>query len=85
MDGDFLVLQVHDTGIGISVDDQRRIFDKFYRVESDTTEGISGSGLGLSIVKAIVEKHAGRVWVDSQLGKGSTLTVLLPKYVASDE
>lgn len=85
MDGDFLVLQVHDTGIGISVDDQRRIFDKFYRVESDTTEGISGSGLGLSIVKAIVEKHAGRVWVDSQLGKGSTLTVLLPKYVTSGE
>lgn len=75
----FLTLQVRDTGIGIAVDDQRRIFDKFYRVESDQTEQIGGSGLGLTIVKAIVERHAGRVWVESQPGRGSTFTVLLPK------
>ncbi len=79
-DGDFLVLQVRDTGIGISSEDQRRIFDKFYRVESQLTDNISGSGLGLSIVKAIVEKHGGRVWVESEIGKGSTFTVLLPKH-----
>ncbi len=80
-DGDFLVLQVCDSGIGISVEDQHRIFDKFYRVESGATQGIGGSGLGLAIVKAITEKHAGRVWVESEPGQGSTFTVLLPKYV----
>jgi two-component system NtrC family sensor kinase len=79
-DDGFLVLHVRDTGIGISLDDQRRIFDKFYRVESEATERISGTGLGLSIVKAIIKKHAGRVWVQSELGKGSTFTVLLPHY-----
>ncbi len=80
-DDGFLVLQVSDTGIGISLEDQRRIFDKFYRVESEATERISGTGLGLSIVKAIVKKHSGRVWVESELGKGSTFTVLLPRCV----
>ena len=78
-DGDFLVLQVRDNGIGISVEDQHHIFDKFYRVESEATQNIGGSGLGLSIVKAIAEKHQGRVWVESELGKGSTFTMLLPK------
>jgi two-component system NtrC family sensor kinase len=79
-DDGFLVLQVSDSGIGISLEDQRRIFDKFYRVESEATEKISGTGLGLSIVKAIIKKHSGRVWVHSELGKGSTFTVLLPRY-----
>ena len=81
-DDGFLVLQVSDTGIGISLEDQRRIFDKFYRVESEATERIGGTGLGLSIVRAIVKKHSGRVWVHSELGKGSTFTVLLPRYLA---
>ena len=79
-DDGFLVLQVSDTGIGISREDQHRIFDKFYRVESEATEKIGGTGLGLSIVKAIVRKHSGRVWVQSELGHGSTFTVLLPCY-----
>jgi two-component system NtrC family sensor kinase len=79
-DDGFLVLQISDTGIGISLEDQRRIFDKFYRVESEATEQIGGTGLGLSIVKAIVKKHSGRVWVQSALGFGSTFTVLLPRY-----
>lgn len=84
-DGEFLFLQVRDTGIGIALDDQRHIFDKFYRVRSDATERIAGSGLGLSIVKAIVEKHNGRVWVESEPGKGSTFTVVLPKFKPSGE
>jgi two-component system sensor histidine kinase SenX3 len=79
-DDGFLVLQIRDTGIGISLEDQRRIFDKFYRVESEATQRISGTGLGLSIVKAIITKHSGRVWVHSELGTGSTFTVLLPRY-----
>ncbi len=84
-DGEFLFVQVRDTGIGIALDDQRHIFDKFYRVRSEATERINGSGLGLSIVKAIVEKHNGRVWVESEPGHGSTFTVVLPKYQPSDE
>lgn len=83
-DGDFVFLQVRDTGMGIALEDQRHVFDKFYRVRSDATERINGSGLGLSIVKAIVEKHNGRVWVESEPGKGSTFTVVLPKYLKSD-
>ena len=84
-DAGFIVLQVSDTGLGISTEDQRRIFDKFFRVESEETLQVVGSGLGLSIVKAIAEKHGGRVWVHSQLGQGSTFTVLLPKYVKAKE
>ncbi len=79
-DDGFLILQVRDSGMGISLEDQRHIFDKFYRVESDATAKISGTGLGLSIVKAIIKKHSGRVWVESELGQGSTFTVLLPQY-----
>lgn len=77
---DYALLEVHDNGIGISADDQHRIFDKFYRVESDATMAIVGTGLGLSIVKSIVEKHKGRVWVESEVGAGSTFSVLLPRY-----
>ncbi len=84
-DGGFVFLHVRDTGIGIALDDQRHIFDKFYRVRNDATERITGSGLGLSIVKAIVEKHDGRVWVKSELGQGSTFTVVLPKFQPSDD
>jgi two-component system, OmpR family, phosphate regulon sensor histidine kinase PhoR len=84
-DGDFVLLQVRDNGLGIALDNQRRIFDKFYRVQSEDTDYVQGSGLGLSIVKAIVEKHHGRVWVESEPGHGSTFTVVLPKSVTSNE
>ena len=80
-DDGFLILQVRDSGLGISLEDQRHIFDKFYRVESEATAKISGTGLGLSIVKAIVKKHrAGCGW-KANLGQGSTFTVLLPQYI----
>ena len=69
---------VEDTGIGISAEDQAQLFEKFYRVRSKDTEDIPGTGLGLAITKTIVEKHGGRIWVDSELGKGSTFTFLLP-------
>ena len=81
-DGDFVVLCVRDTGIGITPEEQARIFDKFYRVQTDATLPTGGTGLGLSIVKSIVEKHKGRVWVDSTPGVGSVFTVVLPKYTA---
>lgn len=75
-----VALNVSDTGIGIPPEEQPRIFEKFYRVQSAETENITGTGLGLAIVKSIVEKHNGRVWVESEVGKGSTFTVLLPIY-----
>jgi two-component system, OmpR family, phosphate regulon sensor histidine kinase PhoR len=78
-DGDFLVLRVTDTGIGIEQKDLPFIFDKFYRSD-EAIDNYSGTGLGLSIVKGIVERHSGRIWVESQPGKGSTFTVMLPGY-----
>ncbi|MDW8065648.1 MAG: ATP-binding protein [Anaerolineae bacterium] len=73
----YIVIQVSDTGVGIPPSDLPHIFSKFYRVqrEGDNTEG---TGLGLAIVKSIVERHGGRVWAESEVGKGSTFTVLLP-------
>lgn len=74
----YIILQVADSGIGISLQDLPHIFDRFYRVQRPETEDIEGTGLGLSIVKAVVERHGGRVWVESRIGEGSTFTVVLP-------
>jgi two-component system NtrC family sensor kinase len=71
---------VQDDGIGISAEDQTKLFQKFYRVRSPETRDIPGTGLGLALTKSIVEKHDGRIWVDSKVGNGSTFTVLLPVY-----
>ncbi|MCS6908561.1 MAG: ATP-binding protein [Anaerolineales bacterium] len=72
-----LILQVWDKGIGIPPAEQPYIFDKFYRA-SNLPEDIGGTGLGLTIVKSIVEDHQGRIWVESTLGEGTTFTVVLP-------
>jgi len=74
----YLRADVADTGIGIPEDDLCRVFDEFCRVRSEETSKISGSGLGLTIVKRIVEAHFGRVEVESEWGKGSVFSVLLP-------
>jgi two-component system phosphate regulon sensor histidine kinase PhoR len=71
-------LTVADTGIGISSNDIDRIFEKFYRIKTERTKSIAGSGLGLSIVKGIVDAHGGGVHVKSEEGKGTTFTVILP-------
>jgi diguanylate cyclase (GGDEF)-like protein len=73
-------VSITDTGIGIAKDDLERIFDKFQRIELPTTQQTRGSGLGLSICKAILELHNGNIRVESELGKGSTFTFALPKY-----
>ncbi|MDH4138899.1 MAG: ATP-binding protein, partial [Anaerolineae bacterium] len=73
-----VAVEVRDTGIGIAPEDQAHIFDKFYRVKSTQVSGIEGTGLGLAIVKSIVEGHGGRVWVESELGQGSTFGFALP-------
>jgi PAS domain S-box-containing protein len=70
--------EVSDTGIGIAPVDQPRLFEKFYRGAQRDTRRRQGTGLGLAIVKSIAERHKGRVWVESQLGKGSTFGFEIP-------
>lgn len=72
------ILEVKDTGIGITLDEQQMIFDRFYRVNSDRSRSSGGSGLGLAIAKVITVAHKGNIKVKSELGKGSTFTVNLP-------
>lgn len=74
---DQIVMRVTDTGVGISPADQPYIFDKFYRSEA-VADSHTGTGLGLSIVKSVIERHQGRIWVESEAGKGTTFTVVLP-------
>jgi PAS domain S-box-containing protein len=76
-------IQVIDTGIGIPAADQPHVFEKFHRVKGDYASSVRGSGLGLAITKSIVEKHNGRIWLESVPGEGSTFTVALPIYQES--
>lgn len=75
IDGDRLVIDIADNGIGIAATDLQSIFDQFYQVEKENPQG---SGIGLSLVKAFVELHGGTITVESQVGKGSVFTVVLP-------
>lgn len=72
------LIQVQDTGVGIAPAEQARIFDRFYRVQSDRSRATGGAGLGLSIAAAIAHAHQGSIQVQSDLGKGSTFTIRLP-------
>jgi signal transduction histidine kinase len=75
---DEVLLCVKDYGIGISIKDQEKIFDRFYRGEEPQRMGIKGSGIGLTIVKQIVEAHSGTIAIESEVGKGSMVTVRIP-------
>jgi signal transduction histidine kinase len=70
--------RVTDTGIGIPQEDQTRIFERFYKTDKSRTRASGGSGLGLSIVKKIVDLHKGTIEVESELGAGTTFIVCLP-------
>jgi signal transduction histidine kinase len=74
----YVALAVSDHGIGIAREECAKVFEKFYRVSTGLVHDVKGSGLGLSIVKHIVEAHQGKVAVESEPGRGSTFTILLP-------
>jgi signal transduction histidine kinase/HAMP domain-containing protein len=77
--GDFIMISVKDTGIGLAKAELDRIFEKFYQVKVGNAWPSKGTGLGLAIVKSIVESHRGKVWVDSEPGKGADFRFLVPR------
>lgn len=77
-EGDAVKLEVIDHGIGVPRHEQQRVFEKFYRVGDPLVHNTKGSGLGLSLVKTIVHAHGGNVWVESNEGRGSKFTMMLP-------
>jgi len=74
----YVKVTVTDDGIGIPPRDLPKVFDRFYQVEEHLTRRHGGMGLGLSVAKSMIELHGGRIWVESETGKGSTFTFLLP-------
>jgi signal transduction histidine kinase len=76
--GSLVEIRVSDQGIGISELDQRNLFRKFFRVDASQRGGIRGVGLGLFLVRGFVAAMGGRIWVESELGSGSTFVVELP-------
>jgi signal transduction histidine kinase len=73
-----LYILIQDTGIGISPEDREKLFQKFSRIRNEQTQDISGTGLGLWITKTIVEKMQGKIYLDSVIGQGTVVTVILP-------
>jgi signal transduction histidine kinase len=80
-----VTISVEDQGIGISKEEQKRIFDRFHRVSTGLVHDVKGSGLGLAIVQHIAQAHGGKVTVRSELGKGSTFSIVLPVRGDTDE
>jgi len=78
-DSERVTIAVRDRGIGILPSEQKKIFEKFYRVSSGLVHNVKGSGLGLAIVNHVIKAHGGRVDVDSVPGEGSTFTITLPQ------
>ena len=77
-DGKKGIVSIRDEGVGISEEDTKRIFDRFYRVDDSRTKATGGTGLGLAIVKRIVEIHKGEIEILSELGKGTKISIILP-------
>ena len=84
-EGEHAIVRVADDGIGIPEEEQAHIFDRFYRVEDPATQDVGGTGLGLAIVKSAIERHNGRVWVESEPGEGSVFSFVLPLLDTQEE
>lgn len=76
--GEWLLISIHDTGVGIPSQDLPRIFERFYKVDRARTRNTGGTGLGLAIAKHLIEGHGGRIWATSREGQGSTFFFTLP-------
>lgn len=83
-DLNYIYVSVEDSGIGIKKEDIGRIFDVFEQVDSSYTKQYQGTGLGLAIVKRYIELHNGRIWVESELGKGSRFSFIIPERIIAD-
>ncbi len=83
--GDFIQIEVQDNGKGIETKDLTRIFDRFYRTDESRNSLQGGSGIGLSIVKKIIDDHAGRIWATSTAGRGTTIHFVIRKYEGASE
>jgi signal transduction histidine kinase len=83
-DGDRVLINVTDTGIGISPDDLKHIFQKFYRADNSQTRTVGGTGLGLYLVKQRVEAMGGKVWAESSFGEGSTFYLSFPRITVEE-
>ena len=78
--GDFIQVEIEDNGKGIAQRDLPYIFDRFYRTDSSRNSSKGGSGIGLAIVKKIIEDHGGRIWATSKEGTGTVMYFVLRKY-----
>jgi signal transduction histidine kinase len=77
-ENDEVIFAVKDSGVGIAPEQQERVFDRFYRGKQKGVEHVSGSGVGLSLVKTIVANHHGRIWLESEVGSGTTFYIAVP-------
>jgi signal transduction histidine kinase len=77
-DGNFVEISVTDTGIGIAPEDQKKLFQPFQQIDSALSRKYSGTGLGLNLCKQFVELHEGRLWVESEVDKGSRFVFVIP-------
>ena len=78
--GDFIQVEIEDNGKGIPTRELVSVFDRFYRTDTSRNSAQGGSGIGLSIVKKIIEDHGGRIWANSKLGEGTTMSFVIRKY-----
>jgi signal transduction histidine kinase len=77
-DEEYVLCSVSDTGIGIRSEDRARLFTKYFRADDPAVHSVAGTGLGLIITKSLVELHGGQIWVESEVGKGSTFAFTIP-------
>lgn len=80
--GDCILVSIHDSGIGLSLQDKEKVFDMFYQADASTRRATGGAGLGLAIARGIVAIHGGEIWVESELGQGATFSFMIPRHKA---